>query len=79
MNFAEALEALKKGETVSLDRIVYRMKITSWVKQLENDDKPEWHFYYRVTRTNEWKRSNGFSADEVLSDEWMVFEEGEDY
>lgn len=79
MNFNEALEALKKGHNVSNDGLVYRMKITSWIKAKANDGDPEWNFFYRAVGSDQWKLSHGFSTDEVLSEEWLVLEEGEDY
>lgn len=55
------------------------MKITSWANTRKEDDEPEWNVFYYCDFDNEWIKNNEFSLEEILSNDWHIVEEGEDY
>lgn len=79
MNILEAIEAMSKGFIVAYGYQKHRMKITSWANTRKEDDEPEWNVFYYCDFDNEWIKNNEFSLEEILSNDWHIVEEGEDY
>ncbi len=74
MNILEAMDAMSKGKIVLYKHQKHRMKITSWVEQKGKNDNPEWNVYYYSDFDSKWVKNNNFSLEEILSDEWQIFE-----